>query len=183
MENFSIRRAAEDYSFALAGYETAHRLPPGFFLRRHLDHLAIKTQDVTHFDGLANTIIDLLEEAYCLEHEGRFLIAAKLAGTILVGVHGRVSWIEIKEPRPEKIGEDIVGLEHTEFYAKDFDKALHQVKAKGLNHELQTEGEHHRINIALTDAGHEVRITDTPLQDIVIEKFDADEAHILKLAA
>lgn len=183
MESFDLRKAAHEYSLALVGYEAAVKLPHGFFLRRQMDHLAIKAQDTAEFDELANTVIDQSEEAYCIEDQGRFLVAVKLARRILVGIHGEVQWVEVKEPRSRGVSYGPVGLEHSEFYTDDLDKALHQVIARGLDHRVQFEGEHRRVDITFTEQGHQVRLSDTPIADIVTEKIEVNEAYIVKLAA
>jgi hypothetical protein len=180
--DFNFNREIAEYSIAVAGYEARHGLPLGILSSP--DHIAVKTPDIQSFDQMVRSVGEIADEVYCLETEPRFLIAAKIAGRLSVGLHGHVSWIEIKEST--HVGDavpEFVRLEHAEFYIRDFNKAIRLIRQKGLDAEVESDGDHHRINITLTEAGQELRITNTHLTSIVSEKLQSGEAYTLKRAA
>jgi hypothetical protein len=176
----NLSQEAAHYSVTLAAYEAANKIPYGLF--SNPDHIALKAGGIKQFETMVHDISGIADEMYCLDDKGRFVVAAKLAGSMAVGMHGRVRWLEIKEPQQSRTSE-VVGVEHTEFFLPDFNGALAILKRKGLEPQVQSDGDHHRINLVFNSDRQELRLTDTPIAAIVSEKLEADEAYIIKQAA
>ena len=168
------------YSLDLVALEVTHKLPPILF--DNPDHMAIKTASVSQFEEYVRSISDISDELYCLEDNDRFIVAAKLAARIAVGFNQAVRWIEIKEPRPELVGQDLVGIDHVEYLVNDIEAAIVQVDVRGVEHQLQSQGNHQIISASLNELGQEVRISNTPLAALVTEKLESDEIYTLKAA-
>ncbi len=176
----NLEEQVSQYSAALVYYEAANKLPMDMLSQP--DHLALKAADIRHFEILVKSVGKYSSELYCIDDQDRFLVAARLAGKVTVGLHGKVRWLEIKEPRRGH-SDDIVGIEHAEFVYNDFNKALNQLERKGLDPEVEAEGDHKRINLVFTSEGHELRFTNTPIAEIVTEKLENGEAYVIKQAA
>jgi hypothetical protein len=95
------------------------------------------------------------------------LAALHLISPQSVGDLGEVSWLEIMEPRPEKVGKDFVGLEHIEFYYPDFDEVREALDKYKVSYTQQNNPGHDWINIVLGEAGQEFKLNSRLLSDVV----------------
>lgn len=173
----NLRQEAIEYSTAVVAYEVANKLPSGMLSRP--DHLSLKAFDINHFEHLVRTISGVAIDSYCFEDQGRFVVASRLQGRLPIGMFGHVQWVEVKEPRKE---DELAGIDHAEFLTTDFGWVLEVLSRKGLEPRVQTEGDHHRINLQLLEDGKELRITDTPIAAIVNEKIESDRVYHLDAA-
>lgn len=137
------------------------------------DHIAVKCVDAADFDQTLKTFKDDAEHISYVEMGGRRLATVKLISSISVASLGDVSLVEVMEPRPEKVGRDIVGFEHMEFYYPDFDDVREVLKSRNHPFEMQGNAGHEWVNIVINSRGQEVKLNNRTLADTV-----AHEANI-----
>jgi predicted metalloenzyme YecM len=173
----TFEEQTKEYAETLAKFVAEYNLPKEWFAVA--DHLAVKGADGTEFEALVEHTKAAAYQVSCIDLDGRRLATAKLKETIKVGDFGTVEWLEIMEPRPEKIGKDVVGLEHMEFYFPDFTTAEAVLKEKGIAYEIQQNPGHTWINIVLNDRGQELKLNNKTLSDIVTEELKTGESYLL----
>jgi predicted metalloenzyme YecM len=165
-----------NYADALQSFWDQHELPHDWFMRP--DHIAIKCADGPAFDkALEKWMPEAVELSY-VHMNGRRLATALLLVPVTVGAFGDVEWLEIMEPRPERIGSDPVGIDHMEFYYDDFEAAIEVLNAKGIEFAMQKNPNHNWLSIMAN--GHEFKLNDRLLADIVAAELDSGEATVLK---
>jgi hypothetical protein len=175
----SLNQELAEYSIALTTYEGVYQLPAQLF--EHPDHLAIKAANIKEFEEMVRSIRPNSEQLTCIEQDGRFLAAAKVVGAFSLGLYGKVQWLEIIEPKPEKSGIDNTGIDHAEFYYPKFERVLTIFDRRDVNYEVQPIGEHNRANVVFMRGGRkfEFGITDALVSDIVAEEIENGEAYII----
>src|SRR5690349_1913904 len=108
---FSTKLA--EYASALERFRKESDLPEEWFAVP--DHLAIKCADPADYERTVQEWLSYADSLSYARLNNRRLASANLSEPILVGVNGQVTWVEIMEPRPEKVGKDPVGIDHMEF--------------------------------------------------------------------
>jgi hypothetical protein len=158
------------YAKVLQDFITQHELPPEWF--RVSDHVAIKCEDGFDYEHVVEELLPDTTQASQVELDGRRLGALWLTSDIPIGDITRVTWVEIMEPRPEKVGKDMVGVEHVEFYYPDFEEITDILDEKEVPYELQQNPGHAWVNITLNDQGLELKLNNRVLADVVEEELD-----------
>ncbi len=166
-----------EYEQELISFVSRHELP-GEWLAVP-DHLAVKYANSDDYELGVKFWKRYAEQVSCIEMDGRRLATANLSGPMSVGAFGEVHYLEIMEPRPEKAGHDIVGLEHMEFYFPHFERVTPFLHKNNVDYTLQHNPSHRWVNIVINEAGQELKINDRPLADIVAEEVETWQAHIL----
>lgn len=172
----TFEQQVADYAAALHAFRAEYGLPGEWFAEP--DHIAVKCADATDFD---KTLAEWLPKAESLSYihlNGRRLATAKLLGPIAVGEEGEVGWLEIMEPRPEKAGQDVVGVDHMEFMFADFDAVKALLAERGVSFTPQENPSHRWVSIDAN--GHELKLNDLPLAAVVPEEIAEGKAVILK---
>lgn len=165
----SFETDIQKYADSLETFVSQHSLPADWF--RVPDHIAIKGADATGFEELMNTFQPLANQLSYIEMDGRRLGTAQLVSSMAIGTFGSVSWVEIMEPRPEKVGKDVVGMEHMEFFYPHFDEIKSVLADRGIDFEPQENPGHAWINIVINDGGQELKLNDRLLTDAVTEEI------------
>src|SRR5258706_9885739 len=111
--NTELTQQVDNYQRELSGFITKNDLPKEWFVKP--DHVAFKGAHTKDFERLIAYFKLLATQVSCIDMDGRSLVTAKLTTPVNVGQFGSVQWVEIMEPRPEKVGKDVVGFEHMEF--------------------------------------------------------------------
>lgn len=167
MENFE--QAIADYAESLRAFVDEHELPSDWF--KVPDHIAIKGANAADFEAIMNSFKPLANQLSYIEMDGRRLGTAQIISPITIGTFGSVSWVEIMEPRPEKVGKDVVGMEHMEFYYPHFDEVKAALTERNIPFEQQQNPGHAWINIVINNSGQELKINDRLLADAVTEEI------------
>ncbi len=169
-----------DFALAASDYIAQHNLPSEWFVEP--DHIAIKCRDGEHF-------IETMEEfrpvsraiTYVRKGERRLGTAMLMSG-LSIGRLGKVEIVEIMEPRPEKLGKGIVGVEHMEFFYPDFAVAqaflqtLATEHGQEVAHELDLSSAVHQTLVLPFDDGYEIKLNNRTLADIIPEELANGEA-------
>lgn len=143
------------------------------------DHVAVKCADAADYE---TTIASYESEAAQMTYivmDGRRLATVKLARSLAIASFGDVSWLEVMEPRPEKVGKDVVGLEHAEFTFTDFAAVRDVLRDRNIKYEDQSNPSHAWINIVITEKGQELKVNDKPLSTIVEHELELGQAKLL----
>jgi hypothetical protein len=175
MKSFDVQ--VNDYAATLSSFVREYDLPAEWFAVP--DHVAVKGADKADFEALVEQFRPLSERISCIDMDNRRLATAQLTGDILVGAFGAVQWVEIMEPRPEKVGKDVVGFEHMEFYYPHFDRVIDVLNQKGIAYEMQKNPGHAWANIVLNEKGQELKLNDKPLGTTVFEELEDGRSYIL----
>lgn len=169
--------AIETYANQLEEFVDLYALPDEWFQRP--DHVAIKCADARDYDATIKVLKSDAEYIGEVKMNGRRLASIKLIGCIGFRSFGKIYWVEVMEPRPEKIGKDIVGLEHAEFFYPDFEEVKEVLGSLDVSYEMQSNPNHQWINIGINKRGQELKLNDKPLAEITLEEARAGLMHFL----
>jgi hypothetical protein len=165
-----------DYSAELERY-AKHRLPET--LLKKPDHIAIKAFDSPRFEELLEEVkreFSVSDKHIVTEVlNDRRIATAFLAGPIAVGSFGEVKLLEIMEPRPEKVGEDKVGLDHFEFLVPNLADAVMHIRRSPIHendYDVRSNSNHDFIEVRFGEIikgehSREFKLTYESLADIV----------------
>ena len=166
-----------EYEAELSQFVADNELPKEWF--GIADHIAVKGADGADFERLVEVFKPQSDQISCIDMDGRRLATAQLTGNISVGKFGNVSWVEIMEPRPEKVGKDVVGMEHMEFYFPDFTKVSRVLDDRKVQYEMQDNPGHHWVNIVINPKGQELKLNNKVLADVVGQEIKTGESYLL----
>lgn len=118
LEQESIRKFVDE----LVGFRDQHKLSELFSSR--VDHLAIKMADSNDYERCVKDILSICSLMTEAQLNNRRIATAKLEKKVnLTGSSqslSSVEYLEIMEPRPEKVGKDLVGIDHCEIDIESF---------------------------------------------------------------
>lgn len=163
-----IKRQIEDYAHELEGFIERHELPSEWF--EYPDHVAFKAADSQAFKSLIGTFQPLSEQISYVEMDGRRLATAQLLSHVTLGSFGDIQWVELMEPRPARVGSDVVGFEHAEFYFPNFEAVQKVLSDKEVVYEIQDNPGHSWVNIVINNKGQELKLNNGRLKDIVAKE-------------
>lgn len=131
------------------------------------DHVAIKCADSEHY----NAELAVYEARSVRMTEARLnnrrLAAGELRESLILGKIKQIKWLEIMEPRPEKLGNDIVGLDHIEFLVPDLKTVGHGLQEMNVAYKFEANDGHSWLSIRINELGQELKFTDKPLAQVV----------------
>lgn len=166
------------YGEMLRDFVDEYNLPEEWFMLP--DHIAFKCRNADHFDEIIRLANDDAEQLVVVNLEGRNIASALLDNPVYVESFGSVEWLEIIQPRIEKQGEDLVGIEHLEFYWTDLESVEDILHDRGITYELQHHDTQQGICIEIDEFGHEVKLSGRRLATIAqIETDNNDIESIL----
>lgn len=174
---FEYEEEIDLYAKILQDFIDQYELPESWFA--FPDHIAIKCADALSYEYTLQELLADAQQVSEVNMDGRRLAALLLSSALPVGSHGNVSWVEIMEPRPEKLGKGLVGIEHMEFSYPDSNAIREVLEANGIRFTEQSNPGHQWINIVLNDTGQELKLNNLPLRDIVEKELADGTAHLL----
>lgn len=176
-----------NYASDLKRFIEDARLPEAWFANPNPDHLAVKAANATHFERLvetlkANELADVQKIA-CTVLDGRRIATAFLASEMLVGQDWEIGCLEVIEPRPERVGKDVVGVDHMEFDPRQklSDVAQNLQSIHGIIPERQPKSGHNTLSVKFDakKGKREFKFTDKRLAVVVSEELRSGEATII----
>lgn len=174
---FEYEEEVERFAEVLEGFIERYELPEEWF--KVPDHLAIKCADGLDYVYTVEELLPDAHQASEIVMDERRLATLQLVSPVQVGDLGEVSWLEIMEPRPEKVGKDLIGLEHMEFYYPDFDEVTVLLAKYDIDFTLQQNPGHAWVNIVLNEQGQELKLNNRLLGETVAEEIGNGTAHLL----
>jgi predicted metalloenzyme YecM len=172
----NFERSVKQYADLLTEFRYAHGLLAKSLFKIP-DHLAIKCHDASHFEETLETWKPRAAQASWVWLNRRRLASIQLQEELLVGEFGAITWLEIMEPRPERVGKDIVGIEHMEFVVPNLELMQTKLNDRGIDFEPQHNEHHAWLNIPINQLGQELKFTNTTLlemTEIGLENGDAE---------
>lgn len=154
-----------------------YELPNEWFVAP--DHLAIKCADALDYAFRIEELIPDASQTSEIVLDKRRLAALKLVSPIDLGNNRQLLWLEVMEPRPEKLGKSLIGLEHIEFIFPDFEKVIELLNNRKIKFTLQQNLGHAWINIVINQSGQELKLNDRLLSDIVAEEIAKGISRVL----
>jgi hypothetical protein len=173
---FEYEEEIERFAETLEGFIERYELPDKWF--KAPDHLAVKCADGLDYVYRMEELMPDAVQASEIVMDNRRLATLQLITPVVVGGLGEISWLEVMEPRPEKVGKDLVGLEHMEFYYPDFDEVTALLAKYDIEFTLQQNPGHAWVNIVLNEQGQELKLNDRLLSETVAEELDNGTAHL-----
>ncbi|HTE21430.1 MAG TPA: VOC family protein [Candidatus Limnocylindria bacterium] len=177
MDKTTFLQEAQKYVEGLRRFITVHELPGEWF--GVADHVAVKGRDAADFEQLLKLFRPLAQQLTCIDMDGRRLATAWLKEPIAIGNFGSVEWVEIMEPRPEKVGKDVVGFEHMEFYFPDFVAIRAVLDHKGVKYEMEQNPGHQWVDIVINQTGQELKLNNRTLADVIPEELASGKAYLV----
>ncbi len=161
--------------------------PLGEFIADHkwvdegsiIDHVGIKAYDKADYESCLSAAMAASSDLYEIEMNNRRIAIIVLTQPLDIMGQG-IRYIELMEPRPEKVGNDTVGLDHTEVYVPDFESAVGLVDSSGEAHEYYDNGHHKALVFKIGKNGEEIKISDTPIQRGIEDELSSGELKKLK---
>lgn len=174
MADFEVQLAA--YAQAIETFRLKHNLPDEWFAKP--DHVAIKCADGADYVAEMRAWLPKAAQAQYVQLNGRRLGSLRLMQPMQAGNLGQIEWLEIMEPRPEKVGVDPVGVDHMEFVYGDYEAAAKVLEAKAVSYEPQ--GNPSQQWLSVEAGGREFKLTGKKLADVVAAEFAVRAATALK---
>ena len=177
----ALQEDIDQFEKSLNSFALAHELPIEDWFNNP-DHLAIKCADRKDFDETVRSYKPRAvgRQVSGVDMHGRTLATAQLETPLQVGSLGTVEWLEIMEPRPEKVGKGLVGLEHIEFYFPFFKRVRTVLDNAGITYEEPQDNDHHKcIVVVFNKKGQEFKLNDYPLGKIVAQELDEGMSYLL----
>jgi hypothetical protein len=86
------------------------------------------------------------------------------------------------EPRPHRVGHDIVGIDHCEVVIESFEAIKEKLEKMGiLVNQGYGEDEYiHTAVVRLNPMGQEVKFSDEPLSDLIIKEINEGVSKVIK---
>jgi predicted metalloenzyme YecM len=177
MKKFNLQ--VKDYIQILTLFVNQKGLPREWFMSP--DHIAIKAADAKDFEALIEEFRPHSRRISCIDMDSRRLAVALMNKSIPMGAFGKVELVEIMEPRPDKLGDDVVGFEHMEFYYPYLERVQEELQRRGLKDgiKLQRNPAHSWVNIVLNDQGQELKLNDNSLAVIVRQELEPGMSYLL----
>lgn len=172
-----IQQQATDYTTGLARFFVQHGA--ALALQPPVDHFAIKAKDSAEFDDWIQALTDHAEHLSYIKRDNRRLATAILHDPLRCPGFGETCYLEIMEPKPDKIGKSAHGFEHIELFTPELDILADKLEKNGIKFERQEHGHHRTLVIVLDDEKyHEVKFTDCPLAQVINQ--DGDQRVVIK---
>jgi predicted metalloenzyme YecM len=149
-------------------------------LRGSVDHIAYKCKDAQEFDGVIAEWLPNVAQCHYIILNNRRLASARFTVPIDLAGVGPVAWLEIMEPRPSKVGQDFVGVEHAEIVVEDLERIAALCDEKKIAYTRYSNPRHSAVVVSLSPQGHEIKFTDSSIADIVVDQHQAGESYTLK---
>lgn len=156
----------------IESFSDMHRLPVEWFMSP--DHIAFKAYDKEQYQAMMNATRGYSVRQTVCAQGGRVLGTTELSDPIGLGVFGEIDWVEIMEPRPEKVGKDPVGLDHVEFCFGDFDTVTRVLGLRAILFERQQNESHAWVSFFAD--GIEVKLNDGDLATVVADELEDGRA-------
>ena len=134
-----------------------------------VDHGAIKVTDGDEYDRILPALQAMSASGQYVVMNERRLATLQLREPIKYGTFGESYYLEVMQPRPAKVGSDLVGFEHAEILVDNLDRCEREVQASGAVYERVDNGQHKAIVVRLNPSGQEIKFTDTPIA-LVLER-------------
>lgn len=132
-----------------------------------VDHVAVKARDSVHYSEIVGGFLPKTTLASFTRMDGRQIATLELSSPIYLDELGETLFVEIMEPKPEKVGRDLVGLEHIEIYNPDLEGVMRVLDEKGVTYEDGGNLYHRTVVVKINEKGQEVKFTNGRLGEIV----------------
>lgn len=177
MSELNFREQVDKYARDLWVFADRFNVPQAWF--DEPDHVAVKGADRADYERWVELFKPQSEQISAIDMQGRTVAVAKLVGPLTVGRFGQVSLVEIMEPKPERVGRDIVGLEHMEFHYPHLTEVQDYLSGKAVAWAMQNNDSHAWVNVRINKQGQELKLNDRPLAEIIPEELRSGQSYII----
>lgn len=144
-----------------------------------VDHVAIKALNRKVYDQYVQTYLPLSKMLSYEPVGPRDIACAELYIPLDAGTFGKVSLIEIMEPKPNTIATTHDLIDHIELLVPDLDPIKKALSDKGVTFKVQSNENHTAVVIEITEWGQEVKFTNRSLLDIAEKQIASGSAKVI----
>lgn len=131
-----------------------------------VDHVAIKALDRKIYEQYLEMYLPLSKRMSSGPVGPRDIAIAELYDPLDAGTLGKVSLLEIMEPKPGEIATTYDLIDHIELLVPDLEPIKQALTNKDVQFKIQSNDNYTAIVIELTEWGQEIKFTDRTLLDI-----------------
>ena len=161
----AVRSAADSSAHELELYVESRGLRHEWFAQP--DHIAFKFAGAADFEEGMNSIAVDTDSLSYIKLDDRRLASARLLAPVAFGSFGEIWWVELMEPRPEKVGKDVVGPDHIEFYYPNFEEVAQKLGAEGIRYDYQENPNHAWLSFWLQPSEFEIKLNNGTMAKMV----------------
>lgn len=156
-----LRNEFNDYMIQVANARIFHQVPH-FWLKSY-DHITYQTSSPHALDVVIKGLKPESEQITCIEHEGPFEVAIKLAAPLVVAKNVSVSWINVKEIDREAPGKQWEGINALNVLVG----SLQTMKSRlTTSTNLDPAESDNRLELILNGRGQRLNFIETPISTI-----------------
>jgi predicted metalloenzyme YecM len=144
-----------------------------------IDHVAVKALNRQKYEEYLRTYLPLSKRLSYEPVGPRDIAIAELYDPLDAGTLGKVSLIEIMEPKPGKIATTNDLIDHIELLVTNLEDIAKVLKEKNVDFKMQSNDNHTAIVIPITEWGQEVKFTDRTLLDIANQQIASGAAKVI----
>ncbi len=137
-----------------------------------IDHIAVKLSDTSEYENFINDNLAFFASANYIQMNNRRITTVRLKNAIETTSFGSVFYLEIMEPKPEKVGTFKSGLDHAEIWVPNFDELEKEFGLRDLEF-VRSDNGHHRTLIFKMNDLWEVKFTDKTIEDTVKDEIES----------
>ncbi len=145
---------------------------------KQIDHVAVKALHRKEYEQYMETYLPLCKRLSYEKVNERDLATAELYEALGAGTFGKVSTVEIMEPRPNAAVTTHDMIDHFELLVEDLEEIKKILTSKGVEFEEQENPAHKTVVVPINEWDQEVKFTDRSLMDIV-ETHLADRTSLI----
>ncbi len=134
---------------------------------KHIDHVAVKALNRKEYEQYLEVYLPLCKRLSYEQVNDRDLATAELHDELDAGTFGKVSIVEIMEPRPNAAVTTHDMIDHFEVLVESLEDIKQILSDKGVEFTEQENPAHKTVVIAINEWEQEVKFTDRGLLDIV----------------
>lgn len=165
----NLQRWAHDYLAEVKKWSSEYKLES--LLNGPVDHLAIKAANREDYLEYLKSLSDHQKGWSEWPNGGRRLLTAELDDSIDFGSLGETRVLEVMEPRPERVGVDVVGFEHIELFRSDLNPVINLLNQHNVEYVQEDNGEHQAVVVKINSTGQELKFTDSQLLNITARQL------------
>jgi len=179
MGRVELERQADAYAHRLHNFINYNNLPREWFAEP--DHVAFKAYDRKGFEDYLTQIQDSVVSLSFIIMDGRRLAGAKLKKPLeMFGIDVAINWVEIMEPKLQKVGSDVIGFDHMEFWHPNFSVIRRGLSIAGIDSTIRENPHHRWVNVVIDQqTGQDVKFNNGYFEEMVEAGLESGEATII----
>lgn len=177
MENV-IQKEASVYMQTLQNFIAKYKLQN--ICSGMVDHAAYKCVSSEEFETSLSELKVKANHISVIVMDGRRLATIELVSPLSLGDLGLTYYLELMEPKPERIGTILTPFDHIELYNPNFELVENELQEKGISFTHFANDNHKALVITINSLNQQLKFTDSHLREISKKEVSEKRAKILK---